>query len=270
VNPTSGTSSVTVAHLRISGFKAGFRAANSGTVNIGADVQSTGNTFAGLYVTTLGVADVELKAGDKLTSFNSNTNAAGDNSFGIYVESTGKLTVNGPGYPATPLIFAEKNKYGVRFASPTSGSSITGLAMSQNASEGLFLYAKSVLKVRGSYFESNGNDGVRVVANGTNDANGLTAIDFGTTDAGKNTIKSNTNTGLCVDKAVALAATNRTLNAQGNYWGTTCTAAAPTGTIKISGSCGPGVDESADCAGAVNAATCTAKFVDPGGVCLAQ
>ncbi len=264
----SNTATVTLSHVQVSSFKDGIYVATGATATINAGLVATGNTYAGLYVDSGGIADVEAVTGDATIRFDNNTNTAGSNSFGIYVESNAQLTVNGPPSPAPFLIEAVNNKIGVRFYSALAGSSINRLLVGPNSTDNLYLYAKSNLKVRGSQFiNSTTGNGVHIVANGTNIATGLRLIDFGTSytsDPGNNTFSGNGLTGFCIDAAPAVAATNDSLTAQGNNWGggVTCGATNP-GMVKDSASCTAGQDVSDDCTGAITAGHCSATKCAP-------
>jgi hypothetical protein len=248
---------VAIDHVHITAFNDGICPGAGSTVTINAGVTSNANLRAGLSINTGGVADVELATGDVPTSFDGNT------TYGIYVQDTGKLTVNGPGpYSGSVplLISASSNRYGVRIYS-TTGVSITGLKAQSNVVDGIFIYAKSIVKLRKSHIYSNQGSGIHVAANGTNTTTGLADIDLGAdsvNDPGLNTLATNTNVGICVDAGPADAATNFSLRANGNTFGSLVCTGATGPTITKARNCTGGYAVAADCAGPLSIASCTA------------
>ncbi len=264
------TSAATLSldHVGLTGTSYGLYIDVGSSVTVGAGVTATANG-AGAYIvnggaSTGGSLAIAVAAGDSAVHFDSNA------TWGIFCGGNGKLTINAPATEtsaSTALFTAKANgAAGIRFSSTVQGS-ITGALLANNGADasqsdrdGLVVFAKSLLKVRGSRITGNGGSGIHVVANGSNSADGLSQINLGgsyKSDPGDNAFSGNSDAGLCVDAGPADAASNGSLAAEGNTLsGTDCSSS--TGTVSRAKTCTGGVDTSADCAGALDFAECAA------------
>ena len=116
---------------------------------------------------TIGFSD----ASKTKTTFNTN------DTYGIYVAQSAAFSMTGPAV-SPPIVGARSNLgWGLRYSSPQAGT-ITNCAFSSNAKAGLYVYADSKLKVRGSNFENSMTNGIYVADN--NGSKDVSGIDFGT------------------------------------------------------------------------------------------
>jgi hypothetical protein len=261
-----GAATVTLDHLVVSGFQRGLTVSTGGLAKVGAGfITRMNKTGAGVLdggSATGGSLDVELGAGDLAAQL------SGNDVFGLYVEGNAKLKLNGPPYSGgTTAIFANSNgAAGVRFFS-TVAATVTGLVaegngkdVTQTYRDGMVIFAKSNIKIRGSRFGANPLNGVHVVANGSDTTDGVSLIDLGSdaqSDPGANTFASNSGAGLCVDPGPANAGTNGSLRARGNTWNNSVGCTSAGGTITRGKSCiGSGADVAANCSHVLSVNAC--------------
>ena len=186
----NGQGAVTIDHVNVTNFDHGIHINAGGVAIIKDNVASNGNG-TGLYVGQGATATVGFSDASKTkTTFNSN------DTYGIYVAQSAGFTMTGPAV-SPPIVGARSNNgWGLRYSSPQAGT-ITNCAFSSNANAGLYVYADSKLKVRGSNFENGTTNGVYVAPNnGDKDVSG---IDFGNhSSAGNNTFNANGQVAICL------------------------------------------------------------------------
>jgi hypothetical protein len=186
----NGVGAVTIDHVNVTNFDHGINVSPNGSAIIKDNVASNGNV-TGLYVGQGGSAIIGFTDATKTkTTFNTNDN------YGIYVAQSAAFSMTGPAV-SPPIVGARSNLgWGLRYSS-TSAGTITNCAFSSNANAGIYVYADSKLKVRGSNFENSMTNGVYVADNnGDKDVSG---IDFGNhSSAGNNSFIDNAQVAICL------------------------------------------------------------------------
>ena len=200
---------------------------------------------AGLYVTGTASVTSNVAAGGAEVSFASN---AGE---GVLVDSNGSVSFTGvPGTGgAGTIVMHDNGTNGITIASTAgiggSGSTLTGVVLWHNTSEGAQISGGASVTVRSSIALDNGDNGILVVAGTTvSIANPLANIDLGSAHNGLNTVQDTTNpngaVGICngVSGTVAVPAA---LNAQGNTFdGHDCSLSASSSITLSSNNCATG------------------------------
>ncbi len=209
----NGIGTVTIDHVAVTNFDHGIHIAANGSATIKDNVAANGNG-TGLYVGQSASATIGFTDGTKTkTTFNTN------DSYGIYVTQSAAFTMTGPAV-SPPIVGARSNLgWGLRYSSSQPGT-ITNCAFSSNANAGIYVYADSKLKVRGSTFENGTTNGIYISANsGSKDVSG---IDFGTASSpGENSFQSNGQVGICLGTQPDDVSVypNEQLTAMGNIFG---------------------------------------------------
>jgi hypothetical protein len=266
----TSAATVTMDHVDVSGYQFGMYVDTGGTVNIGPGVHlhdsHDGLTIVDGGASSGGAVQITVAAGADATDFN-------DNDYGILCHGNGSLSISGPPWSSSVsgLISVKNNgAVGLYWSSTQTNPAgvVDGLEVTGNGGDptqgdrnGIAIFAHSVVKLRNSYIHANKGNGIDILANGSNTADGLSAIDLGVgvgTNAGRNTFAANDLTGLCIQSSVATTATNSSLKADGNIFGTTaagdCTKA---GKFKRAMACTAGIDVSGACSLAISLLNCT-------------
>jgi hypothetical protein len=197
---------------------------------------------SGLYVTGTAKVTANVAAGGSEVSFASN---GGE---GVLVDSNGQVAFTGvPGTGgAGTLVMHDNTTNGITISS-TAGiggapSTLTGVVLWHNTSEGAQITAGASVTVRTSVALSNGDNGI-LVSGGSSVSltNPVANIDLGSANDGLNVFQDATNfngaVGVC-NAAVGSVAGPSTLNAQGNTFdGTDCSLAASSSVTLSSNNC---------------------------------
>ncbi len=265
----ASAASLVIDHVDVSGFQYGAYCDTGSSVSIGAGVHMHDN-HNGLFVadggtSSGGSAVVSVPAAGDATDFNTNDT-------GIVCRGNGSLQISGPPANATQggLISTDNNGgsgvfWGSSLAKPVG--SISGLEATGNGtdatqpnSDGLFVYAHSVIQIRNSYFHGNIGNGLNISGLTPNTADGLSQIDLGMgigANAGRNTFANNGLAGLCVGTTAATLATDFSLNADGNIFGTSGGDCTKSGKFTRASACTAGVDYAGACSDAASLNNCT-------------